>query len=105
MKLRVGEAKEGAKLSEFQEELVQMAAVLNGDHKKDIYPQKLVEDMKVSDAVKYVENAFKKFCDECERAKESGADGSEIVVLAKPPTHTTSKSFVQKLFSCLVCDN
>ncbi|KAJ9131837.1 hypothetical protein P3X46_034749 [Hevea brasiliensis] len=105
VKLREADAKEEAKLSEFQEELVQMAAALNGDHKKDIYPHKLVEGMTVLQAVKYVEDGFKKFCEECEKARESGADESEIIVLAKSSTSTTPKSFIHKLFSCLVCDN
>ncbi|KAK9273937.1 hypothetical protein L1049_018749 [Liquidambar formosana] len=105
IKLRETEAKEEAKLSEFQEELVQMAAVLNGDHRKDIYPHKLVENMKVSEAVIYVGEALKKFLDECEKAKKSGADESEIVVLENAPTRAPSKSFGHKIFSCLICDN
>ncbi|KAJ9179816.1 hypothetical protein P3X46_008136 [Hevea brasiliensis] len=105
VRLREFNANEEANLSEFQEELVQMAAVLNGDHKNDIYPQRLVEGMTVSQAAKYVENAYKKFCEECEKARESGVDESEVIVLPKLPTNTTSKSFIEKLFSCLICDN
>ena len=106
VKLREGAAKEDAKLSEFQEELVEMAAVLNGDLKKDIYPQQLVDGLNVSDGAKYVEKAFKRFCDECDKATKNGVDDSEIICLEKPATtHRASKSFVQKLFSCLVCDN
>ncbi|KAI4353650.1 hypothetical protein L6164_002582 [Bauhinia variegata] len=104
-KLREEPAKEEAMLSDFQKELVQMAATLNGDHKKSIYPHKLVENMRVSDAVKYCEGAFKTFQNECEKAKLSGADGSEIVHCARPHTEIQSKNFFQKLFSCLVCDN
>lgn len=106
VKLREAAAKEGAKLSEFQEELVQMAAALNGDHKKDIYPQRLVEGMTVSQAVKYVEDGFKKFCEECEKARESGVDETEVIVLDKSRTKTTTpKTFIHKLFSCFICDN
>ncbi|XWS58662.1 hypothetical protein CRYUN_Cryun08bG0053900 [Craigia yunnanensis] len=43
VKMREIDAKETVKLSEFQEELVQMAAVLNRDHKKEIYPHRPVE--------------------------------------------------------------
>ncbi|MED6107732.1 Non-specific phospholipase C3 [Stylosanthes scabra] len=100
-------AQEQAKLSEFQEELVQMAATLNGDHKNSIYPNKLVENVTVSDAVKYIEDAFNTFLDECNKAKQSGVDGSQIVECAdkiKPTTTTSSKNFFQKLLSCIVCD-
>lgn len=106
VKLREGAAKEDAKLSEFQEELVEMAAVLNGDLTKDIYPQQLVDGLNVSDGAKYVEKAFKRFCDECDKARENGEDDSEIICLEKPATtRRASKSFVHKLCSCLVCDN
>ncbi|KAF5749263.1 non-specific phospholipase C4-like [Tripterygium wilfordii] len=107
VKLRAAQAKEDAKLSEFQQELVQLAAVLKGDHKLDIYPDKLVENMTVADAATYVENAFKEFCEKCERSRESGVDEAEIVDLEpNPPTpRKTSKTFVQKFFSCIVCGN
>lgn len=108
VKLREADAKEDAKLSEFQEELVQMAAALKGDHRKDTYPHKLVEDMNVSDASDYVHNAFNRFLDECQKAKTSGThDASDIVVCPPtPPKRASSKkSFAQKMFSCLICDN
>ncbi|KAM1578225.1 non-specific phospholipase C3-like [Malus sylvestris] len=105
MKLREAVSKDGAKISDFQEELVQLAAALNGDHRKDIYPHKLVENMTVSEAVKYCEEAFNKFLHECEKARESGTDESEIVVCATSPTPPSTKSFAQKIFSCLVCDH
>ncbi|KAK6119293.1 hypothetical protein DH2020_046966 [Rehmannia glutinosa] len=53
VKMRESEANEDAKLSEFQEELVQMCAVLKGDHGKDIFPHEIVKDMKVVEAVDY----------------------------------------------------
>uniref|UniRef100_A0A5B7B6P2 Putative non-specific phospholipase C3-like isoform X1 n=1 Tax=Davidia involucrata TaxID=16924 RepID=A0A5B7B6P2_DAVIN len=105
VKLRETEAEEEKQLSEFQEELVQMAATLNGDHRKDTYPQKLVENMTVLEAVNYVGGAFKTFLDECDKAKKSGADESYIVCLENPPLQAAPKSFVHKIFSCLVCDH
>ncbi|GMN61540.1 hypothetical protein TIFTF001_030629 [Ficus carica] len=107
VKLREGEAKEDAKLTDFQAELVQMAATLNGDHAKDIYPHKLVEDLTVSEAVKYCEGAFKTFLDECDKAKQRGMDDSHIVVCgaSEPKRQKPPKSFAQKIFSCLICDN
>ncbi|KAF5202361.1 Non-specific phospholipase c3 [Thalictrum thalictroides] len=69
------------KLTEFQQELVQMVATLNGDCYKDIYPDKLVENMSVPEAIKYCEDGFQKFLTSSENAKKNGADESEIVVL------------------------
>ncbi|GAV89013.1 Phosphoesterase domain-containing protein [Cephalotus follicularis] len=100
VKMRETKANGDAKLSEFQQELVQLAATLNGDHKKDIYPHKLVENMSVADGAKYFQDAFEKFCRECERAKESGVDLSEIVVLATSHTVKISKSWMHNIFSC-----
>lgn len=105
VKLREVASKDGTKISDFQEELIQLAAAINGDHRKDTYPDKLVEDITVSEALKYVEGAFKTFSDECEKARKTGTDESEIIVCATSPTLPTSKSFAQKIFSCLVCDN
>ncbi|PON87498.1 Acid phosphatase [Trema orientale] len=113
-RLREGGAKEESKLSEFQSELVQMAATLNGDHAKDVYPHKLVDNLTVSDAVKYCDGAFKTFLDECQRAKDSGMDASHVVfcVANSPttplpirPSQQAPKSFAQKIFSCLICDH
>ncbi|XP_057495450.1 non-specific phospholipase C4-like [Actinidia eriantha] len=104
LRLREAEPKENAKLSEFQEELVQMAATLCGDHKKDIYPHKLVENMTVDKAVEYVNTAFKKFLDGFERARESGTDEShDIPVPRDRPAPAKSKSFASKFLSCIAC--
>lgn len=106
VKMRQDEANEDAKLTELQEELVQLGAVLKGDHKESDYPDKLVENMKVNEGAKYVEVAFKKFCDDCEKAKSEGKDDSYIVCDGEVShTQKTSKKFADKLFSCLVCDN
>ncbi|KAF8379064.1 hypothetical protein HHK36_028491 [Tetracentron sinense] len=103
-KLRESEANEEGKLSEFQEELVQMAATLNGDHRKDIYPHKLVENMTVLDAVKYVEDAFKKFLEGCDNAMKNGEDESNIVVLANQPRRARPK-YLQQIFACFACNH
>nr|XP_043623140.1 non-specific phospholipase C3-like [Erigeron canadensis] len=108
-KMREDEPDENEKLSEFQQELVQLGAVLKGDHKKDTFnPQKLVENMTVTEGATYVEDAFKKFCDDCEQAKRDGKDGSHIVCLEEPVVPSPKKlqrSFTQKLFSCLTCEH
>lgn len=107
MKMRETEPDENEKLSEFQQELVQLGAVLKGDHKQDTFPHKLVENMTVTEGASYVEDAFKKFCDDCEQAKRDGKDGSHIVCLEEPATSSKklSKTFSQKVFSCLLCKN
>lgn len=105
VRLREFNAREEANLSDFQEGLVHLAAVLNGEHKEEIYPRKLVEGMMVSQAARYVEDAFQKFVEECEKARESGVDESEVFVFPKLPTNSTSKNFIEKLFSCLICDH
>uniref|UniRef100_A0A6V7QYV2 Non-specific phospholipase C4 n=1 Tax=Ananas comosus var. bracteatus TaxID=296719 RepID=A0A6V7QYV2_ANACO len=105
-KLRPTEAAETAPLSEFQAELVQLGAVLNGDHAKDIYPDKLVEGMTVAEAAKYCNDAFKRFLEECENCRKNGADGSHIVVV-KPtndePPPKKKTSFASKMFACFTC--
>ncbi|KAG2533786.1 hypothetical protein PVAP13_9NG013100 [Panicum virgatum] len=85
VKLRRTAPVEHAPLSEFQEELVQLAAVLNGDHTKDSYPHKLVEGMTVAEAAKYCVDAFRAFLDECDRYNKCGEDGSHIPTV-KPPS-------------------
>ena len=104
--MRETEPDENEKLSEFQQELVQLGAVENGDSKKDTFPNKLVENMTVTQGATYVESAFKKFCDDCDQAKTDGKDGSYIVCSeeATPSTRKLPKSFSQKVFSCLLCE-
>ncbi|KAI8021217.1 Non-specific phospholipase C3 [Camellia lanceoleosa] len=107
VKLREAEAKDNAKLTEFQEQMVQMAATLCGDPKKDIYPNKHVENMTVGEVVKYVNNSFKNFLDRCEKAKASGVDESQICVPSDDDpskiSKDKSKSFASKFFSCVAC--
>ncbi|CAN6461089.1 unnamed protein product [Victoria cruziana] len=102
VKLRKEEAKEEGKLSEFQQELVQLAAQLNGDCKKDIYPDKLVEEMTVARAAEYVQGAFKLFLDACDRCRKNGMDESETVGIDHL-SKQRSKTFIKKVFACFVC--
>ncbi|KAL0379987.1 UNVERIFIED_CONTAM: Non-specific phospholipase C3 [Sesamum angustifolium] len=106
VKMREIEANyEDAKLSEFQEELVQLCAVLKGEHAQDHFPHRLVKDMKVFQAVEYVGGAFQKFKDDCDNAIRNGADESHIVCSLAPhqPKRRVSRSFARKLCSCLTC--
>lgn len=104
LRLRNREPEEESKLSDFQEELVLLAAALKGEHQKD---DKIVEKMRVFEAANYVGIAFQKFMEESENAIRNGAHDSHIIVpaggrAATNPQHTT---FLHKIFSCLVCDN
>ncbi|XP_052171472.1 non-specific phospholipase C4-like [Diospyros lotus] len=111
VKLREAEAEEKAKLTDFQAVLVQMAAALCGDHQKDSYPDKLVEKMTVAAAAEYVNNAFKKFLDECEKKSRESSGADDESQICVPPAgrddaakaKSNNKSFASKLFSCMIC--
>ncbi|KAF8762380.1 hypothetical protein HU200_009560 [Digitaria exilis] len=103
VKIRQTPAAEHAPLSEFQQELVHLAAALNGDHHaKDM--KLVVEDMKVAHAATYCVDAFKSFLEECERCNKCGEDGSHIPAV-KPPSAAKNKSssFGSKVLACLAC--
>ncbi|XP_073000925.1 non-specific phospholipase C4-like [Typha latifolia] len=108
-KLRPTEADENKKLSEFQTELVQLGAVLNGDCRKDVYPHKLAEGMTVAEGAQYCTDAIKKFLDECENLRKNGADGSHVVVV-KPTQEEEAaaarkkRSLASKIFACFACN-
>ncbi|GAB4824828.1 Non-specific phospholipase C4 [Ancistrocladus abbreviatus] len=111
MKLRDTPAKEDKKLSDFQMELVQMAACIKGDYQKHSYPN-FVEDMTVADAVDYVNKAFKKYCEECNKAKKNGVDEDTVIVVQVEketlPADTNGKrnrSFIHKFLACIACNN
>lgn len=110
-KLRPGEANEESKLSDFQVELVQLGAALNGEHKKDIFPHKLVENMTVGDGAKYVKEAFQTFLQACEEETISniGHGGEhEIVSVGTPkldPKKKPKKSFANRVLGCIVCNS
>ena len=114
-------AEESAQLSEIQEDLVIMAAGLKGDYKNEELMHKLCKETCVSDASKYVINAFDKFLEEARKARERGCDENEIVYCMDDdddddhaempsssqseaahagPTPKTQRSFFNKLFSC-----
>lgn len=109
VKLREAGAKEEAKLCDFQEELVLLAAALCGDHRKEDFPGKLFEDMTVAKGAEYVKSAFDKFLNECERARQEGVDESTICIPNEDSTsldeNPNSKSLASKLFSCIVCSS
>ncbi|KAK8541858.1 hypothetical protein V6N12_014479 [Hibiscus sabdariffa] len=91
VKMRSTDAKETAKLSDFQEELVQVAAALKGD------PLKVVQNMTVSSGFKYVEDAFNKFNDAGQKAKK--INGVDDIVSAVASGANASTTFVKNIFS------
>lgn len=101
--MRSSLAQENKQISDFQAELVQMAACLKGDHKKKTYPYELVEKMTVKEAVEYVQDAWKKFLHECDESRKRGEDESTIVIVTSPKN--SRRSFKGKLLSCLACNN
>ncbi|CAA6669673.1 unnamed protein product [Spirodela intermedia] len=100
-------AGEGAKLTEFQEALVHLAAVLNGDHAKEGKLKAALEEKTVVEGAKYLEDAFQAFCRAGESCRKRGMDDSQIVAVEKPggeKPKARKRSFVNKLFSCLACN-
>ncbi|XP_010525016.1 PREDICTED: non-specific phospholipase C4-like [Tarenaya hassleriana] len=116
VKLRATVAKEDAELSEFQQELVIMAAGLNGDYKDEDLMHKLCCETCVLDAAKYVETAFEEFLKDSRQAR-GGRDENDVVSVPDQEAATqpqdaaaaaatrTQTSFLRKLFSCIVCDH
>lgn len=87
VRMRKGEANESAKLSEFQEELVQLAAVLKGDNILTSYPEKIGKQMNVKQGKKYMEDAVKQFLEAGLSAKRMGVNEEQIVKMR--PSLTT----------------
>jgi phospholipase C len=111
-KLRQTQAKEDAVLNDFQIELVQLAAQLNGDYTLDSYPDELPKKMNVGEACLYVERAVKRFLEACETAIKNGEDCEGIVKVPADEASTsgspsTSRSpfrvFLENIISCVLC--
>ena len=102
VRLREAKAEEDQRreVSEFQAELVQLGAALNGDHATEAYESdKLVKGMTVAEASDYCRAAFARFREECQRCHEGGMDECHVPALP-PPTATATAT---KLCGCLPC--
>ncbi|XP_061340202.1 non-specific phospholipase C6 isoform X2 [Gastrolobium bilobum] len=88
--LRSSEAKEDAALSEFQSEVVQLAAVLNGDHFLSSFPDEMSKKMNVKEAHEYVRGAVSRFIRASKEAIKLGADESAIVDMRSSLTTRSS---------------
>ncbi|XP_068659467.1 non-specific phospholipase C2 isoform X1 [Aristolochia californica] len=91
VKVRQQEANEDAKLSEFQQELVQLAAVLNGDHLLTSYPEKIGKNMTVREGQAYMESSLSHFFEAGRSAQRMGVDEDQIVQM-RPSLSTRSSS-------------
>ncbi|PNY13204.1 non-specific phospholipase C4, partial [Trifolium pratense] len=91
-KLRKGEANEDAKLSEFQQELIQLAAVLKGDNILTSYPNTIGKDMSVKQGKDYMDEAVKRFFEAGRYAKKMGVSDEHIVKMKPSLTTRSSKN-------------
>ncbi|KAG6590161.1 Non-specific phospholipase C2, partial [Cucurbita argyrosperma subsp. sororia] len=89
VKIRDSPANESAKLTEFQQELVQLAAVLKGEHILSSYSETFGKDMTVKEGREYIREAVKRFFEAGRLAKEMGVDEDQIVQM-KPSLSTRS---------------
>ncbi|CAL9099155.1 unnamed protein product [Musa textilis] len=87
--LRNIDAKEDSLLSEFQRELAELAAVLNGDYFLSSFSRETSKQMKVREASAYVNGAVSRFLEAGKHAMRLGADGSAIVNMRSSLTSTT----------------
>ncbi|KAF2291956.1 hypothetical protein GH714_042298 [Hevea brasiliensis] len=90
VKIRQGDANENATVSEFQQELLQLAAVLKGDHIFTSFPEKTGK-MTVKQGKEYMEDAVKRFFEAGLYAKKMGVDEEQIVQMRPSLTSRSSK--------------
>ncbi|XP_058093166.1 non-specific phospholipase C6 [Magnolia sinica] len=88
--LRNAEAKEDGGLSEFQSEIVHLAAVLNGDHYLSSFPDEISQRMSVKRAHSYVKGAVSRFIRASKEAMRLGANDSAIVDMRSSLTTRTT---------------
>lgn len=79
VKIRETEANEDALLSEFQQELVLLAAVLKGENILTSFPRNIAQNMTVRQGVDYMDEAVKSFLEAGLAAKKMGVDPEQIV--------------------------
>ncbi|KAK9749073.1 hypothetical protein RND81_02G100500 [Saponaria officinalis] len=97
--LRDINANQHNQLSDFQEDLVQLAACLRGEHTKDDYPGKLLEGMTVGNAAKYCNNTFTILLEECEKSRQNGVDDDSVVVAQSSEQDAVNKDVeIMRLF-------
>lgn len=92
VRIRKTEANEDAKLTEFQQELLQLAAVMKGENILTTYAANLGKDMTVREGKAYMKDAVKRFFDAALYAQRMGVDGEQIVQMRPSLTTRPSKT-------------
>ncbi|KAF7833328.1 non-specific phospholipase C2 [Senna tora] len=92
VKIRRGGPNEEAKVSEFQQELIQLAAVLKGDNIFTSYPQTIGKGMSVKEGKEYMEDGVRRFFEAGHYAKKMGVNEEHIVQMKPSLTTRTSSS-------------
>ncbi|PKU83086.1 phospholipase C [Dendrobium catenatum] len=87
--LRPHGPREDSSLSEFQEELIQLASQLNGDHVLNTYPH-IGNGLTVGQANSYAEDAVARFLEAGKAALLAGANESAIVTMRPALTSRVS---------------
>ncbi|XP_057825447.2 non-specific phospholipase C6 isoform X2 [Cryptomeria japonica] len=95
--MKNGEVDEEAELSEFQREVVQLAAVLSGDSALKSYPEEIGNKMNVKEAHYYTENAMSRFAEASREALALGASDSIIVEMRSSLTTRIHKNINNNL--------
>lgn len=92
VKMREGGPNEDAQMSEFQQELIQLAAVLKGDNILTSFPGKIGKDMTVKQGKDYMDDAVRRFFEAGRYAKKMGVNEEHIVQMKPSLTTRSSKS-------------
>ncbi|OIW10473.1 hypothetical protein TanjilG_00411 [Lupinus angustifolius] len=92
VKIRKSEADEEASLSEFQQELIQLGAVLKGDNVLTSYPHTVGNDMNVKQGKEYLEDSVKRFFEAGHFAKKMQVSEEHIVQMKPSLTSRPSNS-------------
>jgi phospholipase C len=86
-RIRQTEPNEEAKLSEFQQEIIQLASVLNGDHLLTSLQDRIRDKMNVREGISYMRSSVKRFFEAGASAKRMGVHDEQIVKMR--PSLTT----------------
>ncbi|XP_078442733.1 non-specific phospholipase C2-like isoform X2 [Wolffia australiana] len=87
LRIRKGEANENARLSEFQQELMQLTAALTGDHVLAQLQEKIAKSMTVKEGLAYMDSAVARFFEAGLLARKMGVNEEQIVQMK--PSLTT----------------
>lgn len=95
-RIRQTDANEEAKLSSFQQEIVQLAAVLNGDHQLTSLQERIRDRMNVREGTAYMRRAVRRFFEAGLSAKRMGVANDEQIVKMRPSLTTRTSSDIDQ---------